>query len=359
MHLKAGIALPAAFLTAFMGTAWSQSLQVTNVLNAGLLDKNFAPGSLVLIYGAFPSGAAGRNYSVTVGGTTGEVTVADGTAFITAEIPTNAPLGAQTLTVNYLGASSNAYPITIVPYAPEFDGSSVILSSSSSPPLFTPFQPFYHTSTGALVTPSSPAQPTELLTTYPSGLGQTNPPTTGAPPTTFTPLAVSPTLTVSNLPATIDRSGSGGPGDEVDFLVPSNAPSGMDPVVLSIGGVNSTPALLPVGSPLLSFFNGEGLLSGGVYYLQFANNTIFGAYSFVSPTIFYHYELGYEGFTLSNDAQGGVYLYDFASGHWFYTNPSLFPYLYDFTLNNWLYYFQNTSNPRYFSDLTTGKIFTM
>jgi hypothetical protein len=49
-----------------------------------------------------------------------------------------------------------------------------------------------------------------------------------------------------------------------------------------------------------------------------------------------------------------------AATRWF-TSNTLFPYLYDFTLNNWLYYFHatnnpghHTSNPRYFSDLTTG-----
>ena len=66
------------------------------------------------------------------------------------------------------------------------------------------------------------------------------------------------------------------------------------------------------------------------------------------------------------DGNAGAYLYDFASEHWLYTSPSLFPYLYDFTLNAWLYYFPNakdpghyTTNPRYFSNLTTGKIITM
>ena len=41
-------------------------------------------------------------------------------------------------------------------------------------------------------------------------------------------------------------------------------------------------------------------------------------------------------------------------------------YLYDFNLGNWLYYFpatgnagHYTSNPRYFSDLTTGRVVTM
>jgi hypothetical protein len=74
--------------------------------------------------------------------------------------------------------------------------------------------------------------------------------------------------------------------------------------------------------------------------------------------------MGFEAFV--NGGNGAAYLYDFTSTHWFYTSSSLFPYLYDFTLNHWLYYFPATnnpghysSNPRSFSDLTTGKIITM
>ena len=77
-------------------------------------------------------------------------------------------------------------------------------------------------------------------------------------------------------------------------------------------------------------------------------------------------DLGFEGFLDANDGKAGAYLYDFSTGHWFYSTPSLFLYLYDFTLNAWLYYFPDTknpghytANPRYFSNLTTGKIITM
>lgn len=115
---------------------------------------------------------------------------------------------------------------------------------------------------------------------------------------------------------------------------------------------------------LPSFFTGEVSVGSGVYYLQFPDGTVFGYINFVAPTIFYHYDMGYEAFV--DGGNGSAYLYDFTSGHWFYTSSSLFPNLYDFTLNNWLYYFpatnnpgHYTSNPRYFSNLTTGKIFTM
>jgi uncharacterized protein (TIGR03437 family) len=365
MNLKARLAVPVAFVSVFMGSAWSQTPVVTGVVNTGLLDTNFAPSSLVYIFGTFPQGA-GRNFSITVGGQTGEVTVADNTVFITAEIPTNAPLGAQTLTVNYEGLLSNAFPIMLAAYAPELGNTPVTVSSSTSQPVFGPSTPFYHSGTGLPVSAASPAQPGEPLIAYTSGLGQTNPPTTGLPPATFTPLAATPTISVSSLPATIARSGSGGPEAEVDFFVPNNAPLGIDPVVLTIGGVNSNTASLPVQTQSTTFFTGEAVVGGSVYYLQFPNKNVFGYYSFVTGSILYHYDMGFEAVVLSNDAQGGVYLYDFTSGHWLYSNPSLFPYLYDFTLTAWLYYIpatndpgHYTSNPRYFSNLTTGKIITM
>jgi hypothetical protein len=113
-----------------------------------------------------------------------------------------------------------------------------------------------------------------------------------------------------------------------------------------------------------SFFNGEAALSGTVYYLQFPDGNLFGYYSYVANTIFYHYDMGYEAFIPGSAAD--IYLYDFTSSHWWYTSSTLFPYLFDFTLNSWIYYFSNTAdpghyttNPRYFSNLTAGKIFTM
>jgi hypothetical protein len=113
-----------------------------------------------------------------------------------------------------------------------------------------------------------------------------------------------------------------------------------------------------------SFFTGQVSLGSGVYYLQFPDNNPFAYYNFPSNTILYHYDMGFEGFIAGSASD--IYLYEFTSGHWFYTSTTLFPYLYDFTLTSWLYYFPSTttaghysSNPRYFSNLTTGKIITM
>ncbi len=129
-------------------------------------------------------------------------------------------------------------------------------------------------------------------------------------------------------------------------------------------------AILPVNVPVslsvtaaAAFFTGDVSLGNGVYYLQLPNGNLFGYFSFVAGAVFYHFDMGYETFIPGPAAD--VYLYDFASSHWLYTSPSLFPYLYDFTLNTWIYYFSDTknaghytTNPRFFSNLTTGQVFT-
>jgi len=115
------------------------------------------------------------------------------------------------------------------------------------------------------------------------------------------------------------------------------------------------------------FFSGEIPLANGVYYLQFANGTLFGFYSYLSdPRFIYHFDLGYEYWFDAQDGKNGIYFYDFRSGSFFYTSPSFpFPYLYDFSLNATLYYFPDTgspghytTNPRFFFNTATGQIIT-
>ncbi len=110
-------------------------------------------------------------------------------------------------------------------------------------------------------------------------------------------------------------------------------------------------------APPAAFLTGEAYVGSDVYYLQFPDSNVFGYYNFPSSSILYHYDLGFEAFIPGSASD--IYLYDFTSTHWWYTSSSLFPYLYDFTLNTWIYYFSGTTNPRDFSNLTTGKIFTM
>ena len=114
------------------------------------------------------------------------------------------------------------------------------------------------------------------------------------------------------------------------------------------------------------FFNGQAALSNGVYYLAFAKGNYFGYYGYLSdPHYVYHFDLGYEYVFDAADGHAGVYLYDFASSHFFYTSPTFpFPYLYDFSLNAVLYYYPdpnnaghyNTNGYRFFYDFATNKV---
>jgi uncharacterized repeat protein (TIGR02543 family) len=113
-----------------------------------------------------------------------------------------------------------------------------------------------------------------------------------------------------------------------------------------------------------AFFSGEDFLSGIVYYLQFPDSNLFGYYEYLSSSILYHFDMGYEAFIPGSG--GSIYFYDFGSGHWWYTSSSLFPYIYDFSLGTFIYYFPSATNPghyttdpRYFSNLTTKMIFSM
>jgi hypothetical protein len=122
-----------------------------------------------------------------------------------------------------------------------------------------------------------------------------------------------------------------------------------------------------------AFFTSEQPSSVAAWdFLQFpGGSTPFGYYTFLQGSAstasawLFHADLGYES-VIPGATPGSAYFYDLASGHWWYTSSTLFPYLYDFTLNSWIYYFPNTNspghyltNPRYFSNLTTQKFFTM
>lgn len=98
-----------------------------------------------------------------------------------------------------------------------------------------------------------------------------------------------------------------------------------------------------------------------VYWLQFDNGQYFGYYSFLGGTWIYHFDLGYLNYTDANDGQGGIYFFDQATQHWWFTSPSQFPYLYDFTLSAWLWYDPDsnrtghyTTNPRWFYEFFAG-----
>jgi sugar lactone lactonase YvrE len=160
--------------------------------------------------------------------------------------------------------------------------------------------------------------------------------------------------------------GSSYPPITVTVNVASNAPSQpTNQVTVSGGGSPSAAAsdVTIVNPPHPPFFTGEVPLSAGVYYLRFPDGNLFGYYSYLSGGWIYHFDMGYEYVVTAGNS---VYLWDLGAGHWLYTSASVFPYLYDFTLKAWLYYIPDTtnpghytSNPRYFTNLSTGQVFAM
>ena len=117
--------------------------------------------------------------------------------------------------------------------------------------------------------------------------------------------------------------------------------------------------LFQARAPTPPFFNGQVGLGGGWYWLQFpASGNCFGYYNMLNFPWVYHQDMGWEYFVDANNG-GGAYIYDSASGHWWYTSPTFaFPYLYDFSLQAVLYYLPTdscrySSNPRWFYNLQT------
>jgi hypothetical protein len=125
------------------------------------------------------------------------------------------------------------------------------------------------------------------------------------------------------------------------------------------------PVSLIVSSSGVGFFQGQTSIGGGYYGLQLSDGNPFGFYTYLANNVIYHLDLGYEATVQANDGVNGIYLYDFASGHWWYTNPASFPNVYDFTLKSWIYYYpaptvgtgRYTSSPRVFFNYTTNTKF--
>jgi uncharacterized protein (TIGR03437 family) len=102
-----------------------------------------------------------------------------------------------------------------------------------------------------LITSSNPAVPGQTIILYCTGLGPVNnQPATGAAATDGTSTTkTTPTVTIGGQNATVSFSGLA-PGlvgvNQLNVQVPANAPSGSQPLVLSIGGVTAPTVQIPV-----------------------------------------------------------------------------------------------------------------
>jgi uncharacterized protein (TIGR03437 family) len=244
------------YLVVFAATAWAQGPAITSFTTDIPGVTVVGPGTEVYILGTFVPQSAGRDYTITVGGQTGGINVADGADFISATIPTATPPGPTTLMVTYQGHTSNAIPITIGVPQPQLGGVGVTISSSTAPPQFNPYYPIAHNLTGQSVTPSSPAALGEVLQVSVTGLGPDVAPT------------AMPSITVGGQSASIAQitvAASGG-RETVYFVVPQSAPIGIDQVVATVEGVASNSVGIPVGTgPLVGFvLNGASFSSENV-----------------------------------------------------------------------------------------------
>ncbi|HUJ48572.1 MAG TPA: hypothetical protein VLW25_00175 [Bryobacteraceae bacterium] len=207
-----------------------------SILSPGLPAGSIAQGSIFSIFGSnlgpatgvqvssFPLGntLAGVSITATQGTTTVNVLpvyVQQGQ--INALIPSNTPLGLVSLRVTYNGLKSNPSPVNVIHDSPgiyTFTGSGGGAAAMQN-----------IASDGSLTLNSNQnsATPGQTVQTYLTGLGPITAPDNQAPPanTPTTPVEV----WVGGLAATVSYSGrspccSG--LDQIDFVVPSNAPSG-------------------------------------------------------------------------------------------------------------------------------------
>jgi uncharacterized protein (TIGR03437 family) len=103
-----------------------------------------------------------------------------------------------------------------------------------------------------LVGTGNPAQPGQVIQIYANGLGPVNNQPPSGEPSPASPLAttiLTPTVTIGGSPATVQFSGLA-PFFvglyQLNVIVPPGAPSGIQPLVVTAGGVTSKPVNLPV-----------------------------------------------------------------------------------------------------------------
>jgi uncharacterized protein (TIGR03437 family) len=230
---------------------------IAGVANAVSFQPTFAPGSLAVIYG--------KNFT-----TAATVNVAGKTAYLqpnsvfptqmNVQLPTDAPVGATTITVTIGGQTSNAFPLTIAAYAPAI----VSLNGTGSGVASV----VDAVKTSMQITTTTPAAPTETLTTFATGLGATNPPiATGAGGTAQTAAAVA--MTLGTEPLTVLFAGQISPGVyQINFQLPKDVTGCNTTLTLSIGtgssAATSPPMTLPIGTPVPAICAVENSATGAV-----------------------------------------------------------------------------------------------
>ena len=220
----------------------SQSTGITSVANGASYAQAFAPGTLMSVFGtqlAATTSTAGvlplpisqAGVSVTVNGVSAPIYYLS-PGQLNVQIPYETGTGLAILGVNNNGQVAS-YPFMV---------------ADAAPGLFT-------AADGSLV-PSASAQQGQTAVAYITGDGDTTPfLVTGAAPATGTAISKLPhpklsvAVTVGGVPATVAFAGIP-PGlvgvTQINFIVPATVPLGVQPVVVSIGGINTQAGNLTV-----------------------------------------------------------------------------------------------------------------
>jgi uncharacterized protein (TIGR03437 family) len=233
------------------------AIAANGVVNAAsnTIGNGLAPGSYISIYGSLLSDAF-EVYStaslpvslasVFVAFSDGGVSAPGHISFVSpSQINVQIPWEFQGhstvqmyVSMNYLYSAT--YTLKLAQYSPG------IFANSGNAAVFD-------ATTGLVVTSANPAHRGDALELYLNGLGPVSntPPSGDLAPSTqpFSTTAVQPTVTIGGVAAQVIFSGLA-PGYvglyQVNAVVPSNAPTGIQPLIVSIGGVSSQAANLPV-----------------------------------------------------------------------------------------------------------------
>jgi uncharacterized protein (TIGR03437 family) len=240
------------------GAALTPQFTAAAVTNGASFQSGISAGELITIFGVDLSnnvhGIAGFNQvplptslggaRVLIGGTAiplFDVIDIDGTEQINAQAPFEIA-GQQTVSIVIDNGRAQSAPIQVT-------------AGAAQPGIFLPDGvdgAFLHGADNSLVNADSPASPGEVVVLYCTGLGAVTPPgVTGAlaSSTTLSRTNLSPTVTVGTTTANVAFSGLA-PAlvglYQINFTVPDSTPSGSVSVVVSMNGVSSNTAQLPV-----------------------------------------------------------------------------------------------------------------
>jgi len=229
------VEVPVTFLVGLSG-----GTTITGAQNAASFKPVFAPGMLMSLYGTKLANSTQQAKSLplplVLDGVTVEINGVDAPLWfvspgqVNLQIPYETTLGNALVVVNNNG-QVNSYSIQITPTAPG------IFNNSSA------------------ITPVSSADRGSSVSVYLTGDGELTPMLdTGAPPPANTPPAQLPKprfpvkVTVGGIPA--DVTFIGNPWlvgiTQLNFNLPANTPTGVQPVVVTIGGVSSASQTLTV-----------------------------------------------------------------------------------------------------------------